>query len=1477
MHISKHLFAFVMILQLLIWGTFMGFARTSFTWNGGTGSWHEASNWEPPGVPGAGDDVEIPAGFVSIGDTDVEVANLTFATGFIYAEGAKITITSSMTWIGGELMGDSTQTSVIDTLEIPANASLEIRGSGVKTLNRWAFIHQGTAIWQDQGVIRFTNNAVFENRETASFNISNDRAMSFIVPDGGTFKNMGTLSKTGGSSQSFISVHFENTGTVNVNSGTVQIDLTSNSITADFNTLSGTILEFRNGPHTLDSVSVMGGTMEIQDAQLSLKGDGLFIATTATVTMTGSESLVNGDGVLIIDGVFNWNRAEISGSGGMTINNILNIGGNSPKILGRNLDNLNTINWAGDGALRVIDNAHIQNQSGAAINMQDDALLDFFDENGGTFTNLGTVNKTGGNTFSTIDLPFTNQGIVNINASGLKLTRSITDETGIYDIAANSQLILDADAHEFTGEASISGAGTLVSTGGSTTIDAAYDGSGKIVIEGGEFSFSSPDTVSNLTQSGGILGGSGHLTVNGDYEWSNGTLQGSAGILLNGNTTISGTLSELKLIDGQTVTNTGTINYTGLADIRLANNAQIIIDTSAAFNLQTDADIAKDFGAPSGGSITNNGMFSKNNSPGTTTIEADFQNNGTLEIQSGTLNFNQILVNAVDGTLQGSAILNITNAVFNNNGNINPGTSPGILTIGGDYSQGATSTLNIEINGPNPGSGYDQLDVSASSVTLNGALNFTLPDNYRPEVTDVFEVLTYQNRNSQFSAINGPPDATFDTQYNANNLIITNIIMPNRPPVAVDDQLATNEDAANATNVLSNDGDPDNDPISLFGFEQPNNGTVTQPGDSVLSYSPETNFFGADSFEYFIQDNEGALDTAKVFVTINSVNDAPVVSGIPDVSFIEDNSNTLDLDPFVSDVDHSPAELNWTADVLDAQAPVEDKAGSDEIKVDPSDLQITIDPGTHVATFTATSDSAGIFTVKFTATDPSNGAGSDTIIVTVSAIPDPPLLVNPIEDVTYSEDGGPITVAADLNTVFENAEPVTMTFSATSDNPDITTAITGSSLSVNSTQDYFGSGSIVVIADNGSTTTANDTFEVTINPVNDAPVVALSDVTFPEDSTTAIDLDEFISDVDNDINTLDWSANILEAQTKSGSEIDGLDPFSLQISIDPENHIATFTATSDSSGMFLVEFIAVDPSEAAGKDTITVTVSRVLDPPQLTVALDDFTFTEDSGPVTVVANLLDNFFNPEPDIPLEYTVSSDNTDILPSVVGNTLTVNSAANFFGNGTITITASNGADTTAGDQFSVTVTPINDAPEPFLPNITFTENAAFSLDLDLFVNDVDDDTSALTWAAVVIDAQPLEGNGKTGENGIYVDINDLQVTIDPLTHVAEFTTTPDSIGVFSVEFTVTDTSGLSTPDTMTVTVTDIFINTPPVVVNPVEDVIYDEDSGGHVPSADLGQVFFDPDVDQTLVFSATSENSGIQASIDNNALIVTPVTNF
>jgi len=119
------------------------------------------------------------------------------------------------------------------------------------------------------------------------------------------------------------------------------------------------------------------------------------------------------------------------------------------------------------------------------------------------------------------------------------------------------------------------------------------------------------------------------------------------------------------------------------------------------------------------------------------------------------------------------------------------------------------------------------------------------------------------------------------------------IVPPNLPPNAVDDSTVTAFNAAVNIDVLANDFDPDNDGISIDGFDQQtrNGGTIALDGD-MLVYTPEAGFFGTEAFTYRISDSEGLTSVATVTVEVLSrTNTAPVANDLESV-IIRGNTTT---------------------------------------------------------------------------------------------------------------------------------------------------------------------------------------------------------------------------------------------------------------------------------------------------------------------------------------------------------------------------------------------------------------------------------------------------------------------------------------------------------------------------------------------------------------------------------------------------------
>lgn len=80
-----------------------------------------------------------------------------------------------------------------------------------------------------------------------------------------------------------------------------------------------------------------------------------------------------------------------------------------------------------------------------------------------------------------------------------------------------------------------------------------------------------------------------------------------------------------------------------------------------------------------------------------------------------------------------------------------PGTSPGLTEVIGDYMQGGSALLEIELCGTDPLQ-YDRLLITGMA-TLSGTLEIQIGDNFIPSWGNTFDILTS-------SAMNG----TFDTQ-----------------------------------------------------------------------------------------------------------------------------------------------------------------------------------------------------------------------------------------------------------------------------------------------------------------------------------------------------------------------------------------------------------------------------------------------------------------------------------------------------------------------------------------------------------------------------------------------------------------------------------------------------------------------------------------------------------------------------------------
>ncbi len=127
---------------------------------------------------------------------------------------------------------------------------------------------------------------------------------------------------------------------------------------------------------------------------------------------------------------------------------------------------------------------------------------------------------------------------------------------------------------------------------------------------------------------------------------------------------------------------------------------------------------------------------------------------------------------------------------------------------------------------------------------------------------------------------------------------------PNQPPTAGDDESTTEEDTPVLVDVLSNDDDPDGDPLTITAITSgPGNGTAeiddrgtpNDPNDDRIEYTPDPDFNGVDRFTYEVDDGSGGVTTASVRVRITAVNDPPGAASL--TSPTDGASLTIQGDP----------------------------------------------------------------------------------------------------------------------------------------------------------------------------------------------------------------------------------------------------------------------------------------------------------------------------------------------------------------------------------------------------------------------------------------------------------------------------------------------------------------------------------------------------------------------------------------------------
>ena len=583
----------------------------------------------------------------------------------------------------------------------------------------------------------------------------------------------------------------------------------------------------------------------------------------------------------------------------------------------------------------------------------------------------------------------------------------------------------------------------------------------------------------------------------------------------------------------------------------------------------------------------------------------------------------------------------------------------------------------------------------------------------------------------------------------------------------------------------------------------------------TLSYTPAANANGSATVRVALKDNGGTanggadISQPQTFtIDITPINDSPTIGTIPNLTIAEGaGSQTVDLNGISS----GPNETQTLAVTATSSNPA----------LVPHPIVTYASPNPIGSlNVTPVPDANGIATIHVVVTDDGGtaGGGINTVTaafsVTVTAVNGPPT-ISFISDVAMDEDtvspvlsftiGDAETAAADLLVSLSSSNPALV--------PDANLLL--SSQGANQTlillpsANQFGSATITVLVTDADRLSTPRSFNVTVNSVNDAPVLQpIAALTLPEGSILALNVSA--TDVDAAINGLAFS---LGPAAPSGMKIDGSSGLINWLPAEeqgPSSNEVTVVVTDDGT-----------PNLSASQ-TFQVDVEEVNSAPLIAPIADQTIRAGDTLRVQVAGS--------DTDIPANAVALSLSADSLAggtidSTTGELIWISNNTLPSGTQTLTVIATdNGTPPlTAQQSFKVTVIAINAAP-------TLNPIADPAPILD------DSNPQTITLAGIGAGAAEIQflTVTATSSNPSLIPNPAINYTSPNVTGTLTFQPTATAIGTATITVVVSDDGGVenggidAVMHRFIVTVNPVTINspepgvgTPPVVTRQPENV--------------------------------------------------------
>jgi len=389
----------------------------------------------------------------------------------------------------------------------------------------------------------------------------------------------------------------------------------------------------------------------------------------------------------------------------------------------------------------------------------------------------------------------------------------------------------------------------------------------------------------------------------------------------------------------------------------------------------------------------------------------------------------------------------------------------------------------------------------------------------------------------------------------------------NQVPTAEDKSISLQEDNSEDVTLAGSDGD--NDPLTYVIVNQPRKGILSGTAPN-LNYRSYSNLYGNDLFTYVTNDGATNSMLATVSISIAAVNDNP--SALNQTIDSEEDA-VVDITLLGSDVDGDTISYS--------------------IVSQPSNGNLTGSGKSQ--TYTPNSHFNGTDSFTFKTRDSSTTSSIATVNINVSSINDVPEL-SPIGNISLGEDAENQTIEL----IGQDADGDDLTYAITNTNTDLVTAtLENNKLILDLQPDQNGSSSLTVTITDPNQESASQTFNLTVSPVADAPVITATSVMTAEDQPLEITLDG----IDADEDKLTYGLVDMPGQGKLSAIIDG-EERKFQPGWLAEEYftagtkaILTYSPNANYHGADKFTFQANDGELSSEVVTVDITITSVNDPP----------------------------------------------------------------------------------------------------------------------------------------------------------------------------------------------------------------------------------------------------------------------------------------